>query len=373
MLSDDSRHEQVKNVYIKQFPTPLYLIKATTIIILTGAVLFAIYTVKNILLLVIIAAVIAIGLEPIIYSAMRFLHINRFLTILLIVLVTLTFVSLFGLFVIPPLVHQITELSTAIPDALGRIGRRSDWLGKLFSDNQKTIQDFIAGLPSRIVKSFGTIVGITGQIGGFLVNTITVAVLSIFFINQLPGLAKRISLLFEPSRRSLAIVTINKMIEKIGSFVSGNLLTSLICTIATYIALAILGIPYSIPLAMWAGITDLIPQIGAFIGAAPAVILAFYRSPFIGIVTIIFFVVYQQVENFLITPKVMQKAVNLSPSSVLIATLIGGDLAGVVGILLALPIAAVLKVFLTDIWYPNTIAKVHKLPQSDTAGTIPDK
>jgi predicted PurR-regulated permease PerM len=147
------------------------------------------------------------------------------------------------------------------------------------------------------------------------------------------------------------------MLEKIGSFVSGNLLTSLICTITTYIALLILGIPYSIPLAMWAGFTDLIPQIGAFIGALPAVIIAFYISPLIGIIMIIYFLVYQQVENFLITPNVMQKAVDLSPSSVLIATLIGGDLAGIVGVLLALPITAVLKVFVTDIWYPNTIGK----------------
>jgi predicted PurR-regulated permease PerM len=355
--SADEHNEQQQDNQEKTWPSISYLVKATMIIALTGAGLYAVYQISNILILVIIAAVIAIGLEPIISSTMRLLHINRGFTIAIAILVGLGLVSLFLLFIVPPLVHQIAELSKAIPNVLGQAGQRNDWFGKLISENQKAIQEFIAALPSRIVNSFGTILGVTGQIGAFIINTITVLVLTIFFINQIPGIANRISLLFEPSKKAVASATTTKMLEKIGSFVSGNLLTSLICTITTYIALLILGIPYSIPLAMWAGFTDLIPQIGAFIGALPAVIIAFYISPLIGIIMIIYFLVYQQVENFLITPNVMQKAVDLSPSSVLIATLIGGDLAGIVGVLLALPITAVLKVFVTDIWYPNTIGK----------------
>jgi predicted PurR-regulated permease PerM len=357
MQSVDEHNEQKQDSPGKNWPPISYLIKATIIIALTGAVLYAVYQISNILILVIIAAVIAIGLEPIISSAMRLLHINRGFTIAIAILVGLGLVSLFLLFIVPPLVHQIAELSKAIPNVLGQAGQRNDWFGKLVNENQKAIQEFIAALPSRIINSFGTILGVTGQIGAFIINTITVLVLTIFFINQLPGIANRISLLFEPSKRAVASTTTTKMLEKIGSFVSGNLLTSLICTMATYIALLVLGIPYSIPLAMWAGFTDLIPQIGAFIGALPAVIIAFYISPLIGFITIVFFLVYQQLENFLITPNVMQKAVDLSPSSVLIATLIGGDLAGIVGVLLALPITAVLKVLVTDIWYPNTIGK----------------
>jgi predicted PurR-regulated permease PerM len=314
---------------------------------------------------VIIAAVIAIGIEPIISGIIRTIHISRMLTIILTILIALGVVALLMLFVVPPLVEQIKALSVAIPDALERVGQRNDWLGRITSENNKVIQEFIAGLPSRIVKSFGTIVGITGQIGAFLVNSLTVIVLILFFINQLPGLADRVSLLFEPSKRKTASFTIDKMIEKIGGFVTGNLLTSLICSVTSYIAFLLLGIPYSIPLALWVGFTDLIPQIGAFIGAFPVVIIAFHISPLIGTLTIVFFLVYQQVENFFISPKVMQKTVNLSPSSVLIATLIGGDLLGIVGVLLALPLSAVLKVFLTDIWYPNTIGKVHPPSQSD--------
>ena len=353
----DEKSEQRNNSSERRWPSVSYLIKATIVIALTGAVLFLIYETMNILILVIIAAVIAIGLEPIISGTMRILHVNRGLAIAIAILVALIFISVFLLFIVPPLVHQIADLSKAIPSVMEKAGQRSDWLGQLLSKNQKIIQEFIASLPSRVVNSFGTIVGITGRISGFIINTITVLVLTVFFINQIPGLANRASQLFRPSQRTIASATISKMLEKIGSFVSGNLFTSLICMISTYIALVLLRIPYSIPLAIWAGITDLIPQIGAFMGALPAVILAFYISPFIGIMTIAYFLIYQQIENFFITPQVMQKAVNLSSSTVLIATLIGGDLAGIVGILLALPVTAVLKVFFTDVWYPSTIGK----------------
>ena len=357
----------------KRSPSAIYIIKTTVIVALTGAALFAIYEVKNILLLTIIAVVIAIGLEPIISGTMRLLRTKRVFAITIVILLALMFFSLFLLFIVPPLVHQITELSKAIPKVLSQAGQRNDWLGRILTDNQKPIQDFIATFPSRIINSIGTIIGITGQIGGVIIDALTVLVLTIFFANELPGLPERVSWLFKPSHRATASATISKMLEKIGSFVSGNLFTSVICTITTYIGLLILGIPYSIPLAMWAGITDLIPNVGAFIGALPAVIIAFTISPVIGILTIALFLVYQQIENFLITPKVMQRAVNLSPASVLIATLIGGKLAGVVGVLLALPIAAILKVFACDIWYPNTIGKIEIPPQSDTMSTEPEK
>lgn len=361
----DNSDQPEKKTNEMRWPPLLYLVKATTVIVLTGAIFVAVYYARNILLLVIISAIIAIGLEPIISGVMRILHVNRVLTISIAILIALILIALFALFVAPPLVNQITELSQAIPGTLERLSQRDDWLGQVLSENQKPIQDFIAGLPSRIIKSVGTIVGITGQIGRFIINIITVIVLILFFVNQIPGLAKRVSLLFEPSRRAVAIEIIDKMIAKIGSFVSGNLITSAICTITTYIALLLLGVPYSIPLAMWVGITDLIPQIGAFMGALPVAIIAFYHSFWTGIIAVVFFILYQQIENFLITPKVMQKAVNLTPSSVLIATLIGGALAGIVGILLALPVTAMIKVFLTDIWYPNTIGKEQDPPQSD--------
>jgi predicted PurR-regulated permease PerM len=139
-------------------------------------------------------------------------------------------------------------------------------------------------------------------------------------------------------------------VTKIGGYVSGNLFTSLICAIITLVALVVLGIPYAIPLAMWAGIADLIPAMGSYLGAIPAVGVAFFQSPLKGILVLAYFIIYQQFENYYLVPKVMQNAVNLSPATVIISTLIGGSLFGFAGALLALPTAATIKVIMYEVW-----------------------
>jgi predicted PurR-regulated permease PerM len=116
------------------------------------------------------------------------------------------------------------------------------------------------------------------------------------------------------------------------------------------VALLVLQVPFAVPLGMWAGVADLIPMVGAYLGAAPAVVIGLINSPVQGIVVLAYFVVYQQFENYVLAPRVMRQAVDLSPAAVIISTLVGGSLLGFAGALLALPIAATLKVVLTEVW-----------------------
>jgi predicted PurR-regulated permease PerM len=115
-------------------------------------------------------------------------------------------------------------------------------------------------------------------------------------------------------------------------------------------ALLILGVPFAVPLAMWAGLADLIPAVGSYLGAVPAIIVAFFVSPVRGLITLAYFIGYQQFENYVLVPKVMQNTVNLSPAAVIVSTLIGGSLFGFAGALLALPVAATVKVVITETW-----------------------
>jgi hypothetical protein len=101
---------------------------------------------------------------------------------------------------------------------------------------------------------------------------------------------------------------------------------------------------------MWAGLADLIPAVGSYLGAVPAILVAFFVSPVRGLITLVYFIGYQQFENYVLVPKVMQNAVNLSPAAVIISTLIGGSLFGFAGALLALPVAATVKVVITETW-----------------------
>jgi predicted PurR-regulated permease PerM len=172
----------------------------------------------------------------------------------------------------------------------------------------------------------------------------------IYFMLALPRARNTSAIFFSEERRERAEHVIDQSIEKIGGYVSGNLLTSVICAVLAMIALLVLGVPFAVPLAMWAGIADLIPAVGSYLGAVPAIVVAFFQSPLTGVLVLAYFLIYQQFENYLLVPKVMQNAVNVSPAAVIVSTLIGGSLFGFAGALLALPVAATIKVIMYDVW-----------------------
>src|SRR5207247_6328078 len=119
--------------------------------------------------------------------------------------------------------------------------------------------------------------------------------------------------------------------DRISGYMIGNIGVSIVAGLASGTALALLGVPYALPLAMWVAIADLIPMVGATLGAVPAVIVAFFSGLPTGIGTVIFFAIYQQVENYLVAPRVMKRAVDISPAVVILAALIGATLLGFVG------------------------------------------
>jgi predicted PurR-regulated permease PerM len=133
----------------------------------------------------------------------------------------------------------------------------------------------------------------------------------------------------------------------------GQLTVSLIAGVSSFVVLSLLGAPYALPLAMWVAISALIPMVGSSLGAIPAVIVAFFDSLGTGIGAAVFFLAYQQVENYVVAPRVMRRAVDISPAAVILAALIGATLLGFVGALLAIPLAASLKVLAQEIWIPR--------------------
>ena len=118
-----------------------------------------------------------------------------------------------------------------------------------------------------------------------------------------------------------------------------------------------LRVPFAIPLGIWAGFADLIPMVGSYAGAIPAIGIAFVVSPMTGLLTAVFFIAYQQFENYVLVPRVMKNAVHLSFAAVIVSTLIGGTLAGFAGALLALPVAATIKVLVIEIWLKDRVSE----------------
>ncbi len=342
------------------WPPMTYWVKWTAAVSLTLAVLAAARSVLNILILVLIATVLAIGLDPAVRRLER-LRVKRGWAVAVIFLSTIALLALFAALVVPPLVKEVRGLATDIPSYAERLKTQSGWLGNLARkyDLSQRLKDLTAELPRRASQSFGTILGFTKNIASVIFNLLTIAILAIYFLLSLPRIRRTSVALFPPQRRKLGGQVLGEALEKIGGFVSGNIITSIIAGLASLVALAAFGVPFAVALAMWVAIADLIPAVGATLGAIPAVIVALFSSTADGVAILVFFIVYQQVENYLIVPRVMKQAVDLSPAAVIVSTLVGGSLAGFAGALLALPLAAALKVVVNDVWLRERVATAH--------------
>jgi predicted PurR-regulated permease PerM len=138
--------------------------------------------------------------------------------------------------------------------------------------------------------------------------------------------------------------------KTVTGYITGNLLISVICGLLTWVVLALTGVPFAGLIALFVGLADLIPLVGATLGAVVGIVAAFTQSITAGIIVVIFFVVYQQLENHLLQPLIFARTVQLNPLTVLLAILIGVELAGILGALLAIPVAGIIQIVARDIW-----------------------
>jgi predicted PurR-regulated permease PerM len=206
-------------------------------------------------------------------------------------------------------------------------------------------------------------------VASVIFNMLTITILTIYFLMALPRGERTAEGLLSGEHRQRNVLIFREALERVGGYVSGNIAISIIAGIVSFVFLRVLGVPFAAALAMWVAIADLIPTVGATLGALAAVIVAFFSSIGDGIVSILFFIVYQQVENYVIVPRVMRKAVDLSPAAVIVSVLVGGSLAGFAGALLALPLAAAAKVVLREYWLaPRAAATTAPPPMPPAPG-----
>lgn len=194
---------------------------------------------------------------------------------------------------------------------------------------------------------------------GGLFNLFTVGVLTPYFAYAMPRMKVYTLRLVHKGEREDFIAVFEEAVERVSGFIAGNLVVSVFAAVFSLAALLFIGVPYAVALAIWIGLMDLIPVVGVFIGAAPAIAIAFVDlGPGGAIAVAVFIVVYQQVENYLIAPKVMKRTVDLSPPVVIISLMVGGSLAGVLGALLALPVAAVVTLLTNRFLIERRVAEV---------------
>jgi predicted PurR-regulated permease PerM len=304
----------------------------------------AVYALRGLLVKVVVAAFIAVSLDP----AVRWLiahKIKRSRAVALIITVVLLALAGFGYATIPTLVGQASQLGRDFPGYLEHLRERSPSLAHL--EDRFHLQPKIAAwaqqAPSYLSHEALTV---GTRFFGALITTLLVVVLTIYFMADLPRLRRAIVRLFPKRHRPNVTRATSVMIDKVGSYMIGNLIISLIAGMSAFIIMLILRVPFALPLAVAVALTDLIPLIGATIGAAICVVVAFATTDLWPntAVLVVFFLIYQQVENYFIQPRVMRNAVDLPSVAVLLAALIGASMLGVIGALMAIPVAAAVRV-----------------------------
>ncbi len=308
----------------------------------------AVYTTRAVLIRVLIALFIAVSLDPAVRALTR-RGVRRSLAVLVIFLIAGGLVAAFLVSVIPAMVHQFEALVHDFPGYIASLSDRSARFRQLTDRFHLTskVQDLLASLPGRLG---GGLLGFTRRLFGALFSTLTVLVLTIYFMADMPRLRHGAMMLFPRAHRARSARIADVMVDKVGSYMIGNLLISLAAGLASFAVFAALGVPFAVPLAFAVALCDLIPMIGATLGAVICVAAALLTTDLwpTTVIVAIFFVVYQQVENYFIAPRILRHTVSLSAAAVLLAGLIGGTVLGLIGALMAIPVAAGLKVVLAE-------------------------
>jgi predicted PurR-regulated permease PerM len=339
---------------------PVYAPRTVTVFRIVFAVVaalllvFAAWRVRSVLVLVLVAGFLAVGLDPAVRGLERF-GLSRGLAVGLLFIGILLFLGGFLFAVIPPLVEQVTSFSTHLPKYVQDLSHTNPRVERFITENDipDKLRAATNNAPKIIGGSVATLIGVAGSVIGSVFKIVTVLVLTLYFLMSLSQIRAGSLRLVPRTKRERATVLLDPMLEKVGGYVAGNLAISLIAGTMAFIFLALVHVPFPVALALWVAIADLIPLVGATLGAIPAVIVAFVGSIPLGLATVAYFIVYQQTENYLIAPRVMTRAVDLSPAAVLLAALIGASLLGFVGALMAIPAAASVKLVMQEIVLPS--------------------
>jgi predicted PurR-regulated permease PerM len=327
-------------------PAMAYWARATLTVAGVLVLLAAAWKVRQILLLVLVALVLAVGLDPQVRWLQR-KHVSRTWAVMIILLLSIGFLALFAWLVIPQAVRQVHELART--DYLDRLQHATGFLGTMEAKYHlaERLREASANLPDL---ALGKLPSITAGTGSVIFNILTVTVLTVYFLSGLEHGHEVAKALLSGRHADRNVRILDESIEPIGGYVSGNIFISIIAGTLAFLVLEILGVPFAAALAVWVAIADLIPGVGAMLGAVVCVIVALFSSIGDGIAVAVYFIVYQRVENYVILPRVMTKAIDLSAPTVIITLLIGSSLAGLAGALIALPIAAALKVIVRELW-----------------------
>lgn len=329
------------------------ILTAIGLVVATALLLLLIFEIRRVLVWIAVAAFFAVALYPVVNWIQRRLPWCRrsVATLAVFLLVVLLIAGVIAVFAVPlakegaALVRQLPGLVEDARAGRGPVGHLLDRTHVLeyLQKNEGRVRDFVSGLGTPAIGFLRT--AATGIAG-----LVTIFVLSFLMVLQGPKLVDGTLALFRKDHAERIRAVGTDCAKTITGYISGNLLISVICGLLTYVVFKILGVPFAGLIALFVAIADLIPLVGATLGAVVAALAAFVYSVPAGIVAVVFFIVYQQFENHVLQPLIFARTVKLNPLTVLTAILVAVELAGLLGALLAIPVAGMIQIIVRDVW-----------------------
>ena len=336
---------------------PFYFGFIATLGALTAIVLMrALASVSQILVLILIALFLATGLNPAV-EALRKRNLSRSAAVTVIFSSVILFVIFFTLVVVPPVISQGTNLIESGPQLLEDL-MKNETINQLNTQYGliDTLQERLRSVTSDgtlLISTFGGVIGVGKSVLSGFFTALTILVLTLYFITSLPQAVNLGLSLVPASRRDRVGLLTNAVIARVGSFVGSQIVIAAMAAVFVTILSTFLGLPSPIAIGMFILVAALIPLIGHFIGAGVLTLIALSQSLAIGVIAFVAYVVYVQVENYVVTPRIMKRTLSVPGAVTIVAALIGSSLLGLVGGLLAVPIAASIILILDEVVIPR--------------------
>jgi predicted PurR-regulated permease PerM len=336
---------------------PFYFGFLATVGALTAFVLLrALASASQVFVLILVSLFLAVGLNPAV-EAIRRRGTSRTTAVAIIFVAVLSLVGLFIALVIPPLVRQTTYLIEIAPTLLQDL-KANPRIADLnqqyaFIDTLQRKLESITSDGTLIFTAFGGVIGVGRTVLSGTFTALTILVLTLYFITSLKE-ATQIGLKLVPaSRRPRVALLVDAIIARVGAFVGSQILIAAMASVFVTALSLTLGLPSPISIGIIVFICGLIPLIGHFLGCGIVTLIAATQSVTIGIIAFVVYVVYVQIENYVVTPRIMKRSLNLPGAVTIIAALIGTSLLGLVGGLLAVPVAASIILIMEEVVFPR--------------------
>jgi len=316
----------------------------------------ALASASAVFILIIVSIFLAAGLNP---AVMFFQNrgLKRGVAVGAVMACVLIFVAIFIAIAVPPLLDQGNQLIDNAPQLIRDLNNNA-FINDLnvkygVIDSLQTKVDAIIKDGQFAITAFGGVIGVGKAVVSGLVSTITILTLTLYFLASLPQVIE-IGLKFVPlSRRNRVSKLVNAIISRIGSFVGGQSIIAALAAVFILIMGLIIGMPYAGPLAVIVLVCGFIPLVGHFIGMTIVTLVSLTDSLSTAVIALVSYIIYVQIENYVITPRIMKRSLSIPGLVTIIAALLGTSLLGLIGGLLAVPIAAAILLILDEVVFPR--------------------